>query len=30
MDKSDNLIPTIRERVTANRKRNGIYEITNR
>jgi uncharacterized membrane protein YdbT with pleckstrin-like domain len=30
MDKDDNLIPTIRERVSANRKRNGIYEITNR
>jgi uncharacterized membrane protein YdbT with pleckstrin-like domain len=30
MDKNDNLIPTIRERVNTNRKRNGIYEITNR
>ena len=30
MDRDDNLIPTIRERVSANRKRNGIYEITNR
>ena len=26
----DNIIPVIRERVTANRKRHGIYEITNR
>lgn len=30
MDMNDNLIPFIRERVGANRKRNGIYEITNR
>ncbi|MCM1312406.1 MAG: PH domain-containing protein [Roseburia sp.] len=30
MDKNDNLIPVIRERVTANRRKNGIYEITNR
>ena len=30
MDKSSNLVPFIRERVSANRKRNGIYEITNR
>lgn len=30
MDMSDNLIPFIRERVGASRKRNGIYEITNR
>lgn len=30
MDREDNLIPVIRERVTANRRKNGIYEITNR
>ncbi len=30
MDMSANLIPFIRERVGASRKRNGIYEITNR
>ncbi len=30
MEKDDNLIPAIRERVTANRRKNGIYEITNR
>lgn len=30
MDASENLIPFIRERVGASRKRNGIYEITNR
>lgn len=30
MDKNDNLIPVIRVRVTANRRKNGIYEITNR
>ena len=30
LDKSDNIIPIIRERVSANRKRNSIYEITNR
>lgn len=30
IDKGDNLIPIIRERVTANRRKNGIYEITNR
>lgn len=30
MDKSDNLVPFIRERVGASRKQNGIYEITNR
>lgn len=30
MDRSDDLIPTLRERVTYNRMRNGVYEITNR
>jgi hypothetical protein len=30
MDKGDNLIQVIRERVTINRRKNGIYEITNR
>ena len=30
MDMRSNLIPVIRERVGASRKRNGIYEITNR
>lgn len=30
MDRDNNLIPFIRERVGASRKRNGIYEITNR
>lgn len=30
MDMNDNLVPFIRERVGASRKRNGIYEITNR
>lgn len=30
MDRSDELIPTLRERVTYNRMRNGVYEITNR
>lgn len=30
MDRTDDLIPTLRERVTYNRMRNGVYEITNR
>ncbi len=30
IDRSDNIIPAIRERVAFNRKRHGIYEITNR
>lgn len=30
IDSIDNIIPVIRERVTVNRRRHGIYEITNR
>lgn len=30
IDRKDSIIPVIRERVTANRRRHGIYEITNR
>lgn len=30
IDRKDSIIPTIRDRVTANRRRHGIYEITNR
>lgn len=30
LDGKDNIIPILRERVTANRKRHGIYEIANR
>lgn len=30
INRADNIIPIIRERVTVNRRRHGIYEITNR
>lgn len=30
IDRKDSIIPAIRDRVTANRRRHGIYEITNR